>query len=110
MKNTFVCAAFVLAGVVAHAGEGRSARCLLRVEHETYIDGPCTFSAETDGSFYIESPLSEYFVYVNILKPGVAQGWWNGHPAARRAHDALGLLYRDGACWVNDGHDQVCAW
>ena len=110
MRSLLLFAGAGLVGTMAQAGEGRPARCLRKVEHRTYLDGQCTFSEDADGSFYIELPLAEYFVYVSIVKPGVAEGWWNEHPAARRTHASLGLLHRDGACWVNDANDQVCAW
>ena len=58
-----------MGGTMAQAG-GEAGPVSAEGRHETFIDGQCTFSAQADGSFYLESPLAEYFVYVNLVKPG----------------------------------------
>ena len=44
-----------------------------------------------------------------MLSNGIAEGSWNGEAYAGHAHDFLGTLYREDACWVND-IASVCAW
>ena len=64
-----------------------------------------------DGSFQLTAPGGEFFVYVNMDAPGVAQGYWNGWGRGSHAHDPLGTLTRDKAdpaCWANDTA-RVCA-
>ncbi len=39
---------------------------------------------------------------------GTGDGWWNGVDADSHAHDPLGKLTRQGACWVN-ARAKVCA-
>ncbi|MBK6467538.1 MAG: hypothetical protein IPL38_02300 [Rhodobacter sp.] len=88
----------------------RKADCLLVVQAEKLIGGSCMFTAlDADGSFSISSLNGQFFAYVLVDRPGVARGYWNGAPYAGHAHDPLGQLRRDDACWVNDVAS-VCAW
>ncbi|BCU06759.1 lysozyme inhibitor LprI family protein [Allochromatium tepidum] len=81
--------------------------CRLDVRGQRYIDGPCTGSLESDGSFQIYTPA--YFAMIQVEQPGVAVGFWNEDAYASHAHSDLGRLARDGACWSN-AQAQVCAW
>lgn len=88
-------------------------RCLLEVDGTRYLDGRCNIDIDESGSFSIgagQTTRAKYFAYVNV-GPGASQaaGYWNGQAAADRAHTDLGLLTRDGACWVNS-RARVCAW
>ena len=88
-------------------------RCSLDIDGVAYMDGPCGFMGETDGSFQIatfdESGALRYFAVVQIERPNEGIGWWNGQPGANHAHNPLGSLHRDGACWGNNTA-KVCAW
>jgi hypothetical protein len=83
-----------------------AATCLLEVNGKAYIDGPCEFSSWEGGDFQILA--GDYFAYV-YPSHDPANGYWNGTPEATHAHDALGELRRDGACWVNETA-KVCAY
>ena len=92
---------------VADPESKRFSRCRLEVRGQRYIDGPCTGSLESNGSFQIDTPA--YFAMVQVEQPGVALGFWNGDAYASHAHSDLGRLTRDGACWTN-AQASVCAW
>ena len=110
MKSVlFACLAF-LAAAPAHA---RPASCSLALaDREVFAGDDCDFdSHDKDGSFQLTAPGGEFFVYVNMDAPGVAQGYWNGWGRGSHAHDPLGTLTRDKAdpaCWANDTA-RVCA-
>ena len=105
---------FLLVGMCAFSapGDAKTAGCTLRVDGRTYLEGPCNVDIGSGGSFSIgagENTRSRYFAYVNIDKAtGIAQGYWNGVEAESHAHDDLGQLTREGACWVNN-RARVCA-
>lgn len=88
----------------------RDADCLLVIEGQEIIRGRCSFTPlDTDGSFTITGLNGKYFAYVLMEGQGKAQGYWNGTPYAGHAHDPLGPLTREDACWVNETAS-VCAW
>jgi len=80
--------------------------CILEVDGTRFIDGPCTFDQFDKGSFQIKH--DPYFAYV-LRDSRSARGSWNADPQSSHAHVNLGMLRRDGACWLND-HARVCAW
>lgn len=107
----------VLASAPAAAQSGdeadyRTGRCSLVVNGRSRISGRCLYSLERDGSFYIREAGRRgddfYFAYVNV-DGRVAEGSWNGARASTHAHDSLGRLRRNGACWVNR-RARVCLW
>jgi hypothetical protein len=113
MKTTpslliFATFATVISSLPAQA---RPAKCLLQVNGTTYIDGPCDFdpSRKGDGSFQITGAGGKHFAYVYVEGGGKASAHWNGVLGENRAHDPLGTLTRDGACWVN-ATAKLCAW
>ncbi|MBW6398615.1 hypothetical protein KPL78_12190 [Roseomonas sp. HJA6] len=86
--------------------DSRPADCELTVGGRTYIKGVCQFTPESDGSFQISG--GDYFAYVNVTSPGVAEASWNENPASTHAHTRLGPVTRSGACWVGTG-TRICA-
>ena len=90
----------------AHA---RTVKCELTIAGHTYIDGPCEFTSigDGDGSFIITGE-NGFFAYANRAGSQM-RGSWNGVYKDSHAHDELGMLDRDGACWVNQTA-RVCAW
>ena len=88
------------------AAEARPASCTLAVDGRTYIDGPCDFDAEKDGSFQIRA--KDYFAYVTVTGSGRATGSWNADPRSTHAHASLGELMRKGSCWEN-ARARICA-
>lgn len=93
------------------AADARSAKCLLEVDGQTYIDGLCNFELLSGGTgdFRITRPDGRYFAYLYIKENGIGRGHWNGALGENRAHDPLGALRRDGACWTNTT-TKLCAW
>lgn len=85
--------------------------CLLEFNGITLIDGPCSIDLHGNGSFHIHHCNVEnlYFAYVTVMPDGTAKGYFNGMVPESHAHDALGTLRRDGACWQNET-SKVCAW
>jgi len=102
------CLIVLTAAIVWAAKPGR---CLLEVDGTKYINGRCTVELQKGGSFQIyDLKKRGYFAYVTLTDAvGVANGYWNGTDRGSHAHDPLGELTRDGACWVND-RARVCAW
>lgn len=86
----------------------RPARCELTVDGTSHGSGECRFHGDDDGSFQIHFP-SGIFADVRIREKGVGDGAWTGPLPASHAHDPIGLLARDGACWSN-ATARVCAW
>lgn len=97
--------------IVAFPAQARPAKCLLEVEGRTYIDGPCDFASlrSGDGSFLITGASGKHFAYVYVEDGEKASAHWNGILGENRAHDPLGTLTRDGACWANS-RVKLCAW
>ena len=97
--------------IMALPAQARPAKCLLQVEGKTYIDGPCNFepSRKGDGSFQITGESGKHFAYVYVEGDRTAAAHWNGILGENRAHDPLGTLTRDGACWSN-ATAKLCAW
>jgi hypothetical protein len=83
----------------------RQALCKFAVDGETYINGPCNFEVDPDGSFRIWD--NAHTVYVNV-DGSTAEASWNKNPKSRHADSPLGMLARNGACWAN-ATTQVCA-
>jgi hypothetical protein len=107
---------FVAAGAcfvcIAQNANAAAGECLLEINNRSYMDGPCNIVLQRGGSFSIGvgARRSKYFAYVSIdAEDGVARGYWNGEEAASHAHEELGTLVRQGACWVNS-QAKVCAW
>lgn len=90
----------------------RPGRCSLVVNGRSRISGRCLYSVERNGSFYIREAGRRgddfYFAYVNV-DGRRAEGSWSGSRGSRHAHDSLGWLRRNGACWVNR-RARVCLW
>lgn len=86
------------------------ASCVLEVEGQPYIKGPCSFEllSSDDGSFKIMSTSSDYFAYVYVKGENRATAHWNETAGVNRAHTPLGTLQRDEACWVSDTV-RICA-
>ncbi|MEO5805300.1 hypothetical protein [Devosia sp.] len=88
-------------------------RCLIEVDGTIWADGPCEFDAFEKGYASFEvvekaEPQTFAYVYVN-QNDEPTNGVWNGGEGAMHAHDPLGELHRQGACWVNE-RAKVCAW
>jgi hypothetical protein len=95
---------------MAEVDVARDAQCLLVVEGQEVIRGPCSFTPlDTEGSFTVAGPDGKYFAYVLVTQPDRADGHWNGEPFAGHAHTPLGRLVRKDACWFNKTA-MVCAW
>lgn len=77
--------------------------CVLTVKGKEMARGACTQETiDTDGSFTVTWKEGGLFVYVLLDAPLWGNGYWNGTPEAQRAHDPLGVLRADNACWLND--------
>ncbi len=83
----------------------RQALCKFTVEGKTYLNGPCNFEADPDGSFRIWDNV--HTVYVNV-DGNTAEASWNKNPKSFHADSPLGTLTRKGACWEN-ATAQICA-
>ncbi|MCL3881910.1 hypothetical protein [Marivita sp. GX14005] len=95
---------------ISHSAGAADVACVLEVEGQSYIDGPCNFRflSGNDGSFQITQPDGDSFAYVYIEGANTASAHWNGGGGIPRAHNPLGKLKRDGACWVNE-NARICA-
>jgi hypothetical protein len=99
-------AVLALATVFTMTLPAAAATCVLEVDGETYINGPCDFRPIGGADFQIMA--GDYFAYVYPSSPPVV-GYWNGVEKGSHAHDPLGELKRKGACWVNKSA-KVCAY
>lgn len=99
-------AVLVLVGLT---GAANAFTCRLEVAGRVFMDGSCQYEEDQDGSFRFFGEDPRMFVYVNMNGDGTAQGYWPGPDGGTHAHDNLGTLRRDGACWTND-QVAACAW
>ena len=105
--------ALAVGGLILVAGpasaKDRMVGCEIVADGRVMASGLCEFRPHEggDGSFNLESP-NGVFAVVLVEGPGVAKGYWNGAPGVPRAHDDLGDLRQDGACWKN-ARSRVCA-
>lgn len=97
--------------VMALPAQARPAKCLIEVEGNAYVDGPCDFRklSGDNGSFQITGETGKHFAYVYVEGDRTAAAHWNGILGENRAHNPLGTLTRDGACWSN-ATAKLCAW
>ena len=105
-------AQFVILAALPAAARDRTVACTLEVDGRTYLDGPCTFSPDKDGSFSIgtgdEATGKPFFAYVSKNEDGTAEAFWNEDAGVRKAQSPLGTVTRHGACWTNR-RARVCA-
>jgi len=84
--------------------------CLLEVGGEILADGTCQYDEDRHGSFrFSDDDDPRMFVSVLMSQDATALGYWTGPQGGTHAHDVLGILRRDGACWRKDVA-RVCAW
>ena len=88
-------------------------RCLIAVDGGTQLNGRCNIEIRADGSFTVgvgDKSRSKYFAYVDLDGgTDLAHGYWNGIEAESHAHEDLGMLKKNGACWQN-ARARICAW
>jgi len=86
----------------------RQVDCLLIVKGRTYLDGRCEYESDPDGSFRMFG--KDYFVYLNVHEKNLGDASWNADPKSTHAHNRIGEVRRDGACWVMNRDTRICAW
>jgi hypothetical protein len=121
----------------ASAATKRIRRCVVRVDGKTYLDRPCDFTPESDGSFEISDPRivlgcvrdngstdrnvdtcpsfaqvyvvrKGVFLSVDISPDGTGEVHWN-RGTDTHAMDNLGSVTRNGGCWSNV-RTKICAY
>lgn len=99
------------AEAVPSADTLRSGRCKLVVKGQSYIDGPCFYSLDDEGSFSIyDTPEGTGGYFATLVRDGASGvGYWNGSKGSTHAQDELGTMSRNGACWSNEDH-RMCLW
>jgi hypothetical protein len=89
------------------------AKCLLEIEGETYISGPCPVVLDEDGSLTLgadgKTNPKGYFAMVLVSGKNAGDAYWNEAPGSTHAQGSLGEVTRHGACWSND-QVRLCAW
>jgi hypothetical protein len=111
MRTSLIISAFLATSCATQARD--ITRCLIEADGTTWADGPCEFVALEKGYASFEvvekaEPQTFAHTYVNQNEEPT-NGVWNGGEGAMHAHDPLGGLHRDGACWLNE-RAKVCAW
>lgn len=86
----------------------RPVDCLLIVKGRTYLDGRCEYESDPDGSFRMFG--KDYFVYLNVVEKNLGDVSWNADPKSTHAHNRIGEVRRDGACWTMNRDTRICAW
>lgn len=84
----------------------RPAQCELTVDGKRRIAGVCQYRPTGGGGFQISA--GDYFAYLSVVGPSLAEASWNGSDRASHAQVPLGQLRRDGACWINR-RARICA-
>ncbi|MEA2880451.1 MAG: hypothetical protein QOF14_5647 [Hyphomicrobiales bacterium] len=111
-KSVALMVTFLVALGTMSPAEAFLGKCLLAVDGKTYVKGICRIDRTVGGSFSIGTGMrtrAKYFAYVSVEPSGQAQGYWNGVEAESHAHDSLGVLMRQGACWVNE-RAKICGF
>jgi len=96
----------------SNPASAKTSDCLLEVDGQRIIDGPCHFIAHRGGSFRIftlKGSGLEYVAEVNRVGPEQAFGNWNGQQGEPIPRITLGALMPSGACWTN-ARVRLCAW
>ena len=110
-SNTYFLLSFVL-GVLcmSSAAQATQVDCVLEVGGRAHISGECTFErlSGDDGNFRINALDDAYFAYVYVKSETTAEAFWNEDPEYRNAQSPLGVLQREGACWVSETA-RICA-
>lgn len=110
-SNTYFLISSVLAALsMSSAAQAAQADCVLEVGGRAYISGKCTFErlSGDDGNFRINALDDAYFAYVYVKSETTAEAFWNEDPEYRNAQSPLGVLQREGACWVSETA-RICA-
>lgn len=105
------------AALIGTAAAADTAKCLLVVEGEFYINGQCEFQRDGGGDFTVYSQDREWSASLSINEDGSGIGSWNGdrpgdvgrHSPSRHQHAMLHDLKHEGACWANM-NSVLCAW
>ena len=109
-------------------------RCLLEVDGEARVSGPCAFIRDDNGGFMFNGPRqvyegvdytdrqfpmgisNDYFAYVkhdaDDIDEATGQGWyasWNEDTNSKYAQAYLGAVKRDGDCYSN-ARTKICLW
>ena len=106
----------------------RIGRCLLVVDGQTRISGPCSYSMERNGSFHIDGPRQVFEgvdypetkgtmdtlstdYWANVFRDGVIwRGYANGQVGSVHGEAPdWGELHHKGACFSNT-RAKVCLW
>ena len=94
----------------------RMGRCRIEVDGRPYLSGRCNIEREADGSVQVgvgsaddKVKPSRHFAYVTSEGGGRGTAYWNGRDGGSHAHDPLGTVTRQGACWRN-ARATICAW
>lgn len=85
--------------------EANNNGCLIEVDAVVYDTNPCNFY-DHDGDVLRFGKHFEdggYWVYILSEGDGLADMvYWNGEAGASHAHNSLGLMKREGSCWMNE--------
>jgi hypothetical protein len=92
---------------LAPAGYARSGKCFLQVRGIVYLNSKCEIKKDSKlGTFSVgrgQTKRSKYFAMVDIdPSSGAGRGFWNGTDATAHAQEEIGILIKQGTCWVDD--------
>lgn len=105
--------------ILSSAASAKPATCLLVVDGEFYMNGPCEFSAEEGGDFMTttksDDGKSEWSASM-FIEDGIGIMAWNGDgeegqrmSPSSHLHTIEHEMKRDRACWANRTA-LLCAW
>ncbi len=83
-----------------------AAQCLIVVEDQTKLSGPCKIDRYARQVVVGASGRITYFA---IVPPGGGEAFWNEERGAGHAHTPLGEVTQSGACWLGR-NARICAW
>ena len=100
-----ICSAVILSNPIFADAKASSSRCLIKVDGIIYDTDPCNFYDEDRNILKIGKDIGDGGYWAYILKENgglVGSVSWSGEAGARHAHNSLGIMKRDGDCWVNE--------
>lgn len=96
----------ILAAALLAASPALASRCLLVVDDETKLSGPCQIDR---GTMSLTVGGGRGLTYFAVIQTDTGEAFWNEERGAGHAHTPLGSVSRTGACWLGR-RTRICAW
>jgi len=97
--------AAIMALAITASGPALAAKCLIVVDDQTKLSGPCQVHNGMINVTVGATPNT----YFAVLPYQGGEAFWNEERGINHAHSPLGEVTKSGACWLGR-RVRVCAW